>query len=205
MPLGMKIGLGPGHIVLDKDPAPHPRKGAQPPIFGPRLLWTNGCVDQESTWYDDRPRHGQHCARYGPSLTPKGHNPSTFGPCLLWPNCWMDEGATWSSDMPRLRPRCVTWGSSSPSQKGHSPLSNFRPLSRPLSIVTKRSPISATADHLLTLFFGSRRAQTSKLILTIRHVFSRNEVPIGDVMKQLPIWGRIPKFPFWGLNRRFQA
>ena len=46
MKLGMQVGLGPGHIVLDGDPAP--RKGAQPPvfsqppIFGPCPLWPNG-------------------------------------------------------------------------------------------------------------------------------------------------------------------
>jgi len=40
MPLRTQVGLGPGHIVLDGDPAP-PR-GAQPPIFGPCLLWPNG-------------------------------------------------------------------------------------------------------------------------------------------------------------------
>jgi len=34
MPLGMEVGLGPGHIVVDEDPAPQP-KGAQrpPPTF----------------------------------------------------------------------------------------------------------------------------------------------------------------------------
>jgi len=31
MPLGMQVGLGPGHTVLDGDPGPSPRKGAQPP------------------------------------------------------------------------------------------------------------------------------------------------------------------------------
>jgi len=41
MPLGMEVGLGPGHIVLDGDPAPR-KKGAEPPIFGPFLLWPNG-------------------------------------------------------------------------------------------------------------------------------------------------------------------
>jgi len=40
MPLGKEEGLGPGHIVLDRDPAPP--KGAQSPIFGPCLLWPNG-------------------------------------------------------------------------------------------------------------------------------------------------------------------
>jgi len=38
MPLGMKVGLCPGHIVLDGDPAPP--KVAQPPIFVPYLLST---------------------------------------------------------------------------------------------------------------------------------------------------------------------
>jgi len=37
MPLGVEVGLSPGHIVLDGDPAP-PKKGAQPPILGPSLL-----------------------------------------------------------------------------------------------------------------------------------------------------------------------
>jgi len=32
MPLGAKVGLGPGHVVLHGDPAP-PKKGAQPPNF----------------------------------------------------------------------------------------------------------------------------------------------------------------------------
>ena len=31
MKLGMQVGLGPGHIVLDEDPAPLPKKGAEPP------------------------------------------------------------------------------------------------------------------------------------------------------------------------------
>jgi len=34
MKLRMPVGLGPGHIVLDGDPAPPPQKGAEPPIFG---------------------------------------------------------------------------------------------------------------------------------------------------------------------------
>jgi len=34
----MEVGLGPGHNVLDGDPAPR-RKGAQqPPIFGPMSI-----------------------------------------------------------------------------------------------------------------------------------------------------------------------
>jgi len=44
MKLGVQVGLGPGHIVLGGDPPPLP-KGAQPPIFGPCLLWPNGSMD----------------------------------------------------------------------------------------------------------------------------------------------------------------
>jgi len=44
MSLGTEIGLGPGDIVLDGDPAPP--KGAQLPIFGPCLLWPNGHPSQ---------------------------------------------------------------------------------------------------------------------------------------------------------------
>jgi len=39
MALGMEVGLGPGHIVLDGDPAPLPKKGTEPPpIFGPSIV-----------------------------------------------------------------------------------------------------------------------------------------------------------------------
>ena len=54
MKLGMQVGLGPGHIVLDGDPAPLPKKGAEPPIFGPCLLWPNGWMDQNATWNGGR-------------------------------------------------------------------------------------------------------------------------------------------------------
>jgi len=42
MPLGKEVGLGPGDFVLDGDPAPPPKKGAQPPICGLCLLCPNG-------------------------------------------------------------------------------------------------------------------------------------------------------------------
>jgi len=77
IPLGMELGLNPGDFVLDGDPAlPSPKRGgAQPPIFGPRLLWPNGCMDQDATWYAGRPRT-RHCVRWVPSSpSPKGARP----------------------------------------------------------------------------------------------------------------------------------
>jgi len=34
MPLGMEVGLGPGHIVLGGDPALPKRRHSSPPLFG---------------------------------------------------------------------------------------------------------------------------------------------------------------------------
>ena len=74
MPHGMEVGLSPGDFVLDGNPAPYPKRGGAPPNFGPRLLWPNGCMDQDATWYGGRPRPTRHCARYGPSYPQKkGH------------------------------------------------------------------------------------------------------------------------------------
>ena len=44
MSLAVEVGLGPGDFVLDGDPVPFLKKGAEPayPIFGPFLLWPNG-------------------------------------------------------------------------------------------------------------------------------------------------------------------
>jgi len=41
-----------------------PQKGGEPPIFGPCLLWPNGCMDQDAIWYRGRPRPKPHCARW---------------------------------------------------------------------------------------------------------------------------------------------
>jgi len=71
MKLGEQVGLGPGHIVLDGDPAPPPPKGHSSPIFGPYLLRPNGSMDQNITWYGARPRQRRLCVRWGPSTAPQ--------------------------------------------------------------------------------------------------------------------------------------
>ena len=55
MSISTEVGLGPGHIVLDGDPA-HLPKGTQPPIFGPYLLSPNGWMVQDAIWYGGGPR-----------------------------------------------------------------------------------------------------------------------------------------------------
>jgi len=81
MKLGMEVGLGPGHIGLDGDSALSPQK-AQPrhPIFGPCLLWPNGWMDEDATWYGGRLWPRRHCViRWGSSFPLKGaHHPHHF-------------------------------------------------------------------------------------------------------------------------------
>jgi len=77
MPLGMKVGLGPGDSVLDGDPRGPPQKrGEAPQIFGPCLLRPNGWIDQYGSCHGGRPQPRRHCVRWGPSLIPqKGAQP----------------------------------------------------------------------------------------------------------------------------------
>jgi len=46
MALGMRVGLDPGNLVLNGDTA-------SPPPF---LLWTNGWMHEDATWYGGRPQ-----------------------------------------------------------------------------------------------------------------------------------------------------
>ena len=85
--LGMEVGLGPRHIVLDGDPAPLQKTDAEPPpIFGPFLLWPrplsvvakgldrlrcHGWMHRDATWYGGRPQTRRLCVRWGPSPCPK--------------------------------------------------------------------------------------------------------------------------------------
>ena len=77
MKLGVQVGLGPGHIVLDGDPPPPSPKGHSPPMFGLYLLRPNGCMDQVVTWYGARPQPRRLCVRWRPHcpVSQKGADP----------------------------------------------------------------------------------------------------------------------------------
>ena len=66
MKLGFQVGLGPGHIALYGTQLP-PKRGQSLPIFGLCLLWPNGWMDQDATWYGGKPRPRQQCVKWGPS------------------------------------------------------------------------------------------------------------------------------------------
>ena len=94
MKLGVRVGLGPGHIVLDGDPAPHPAKGHSPPpkfsahvYCGQTAVWIKMPLDMEEglgvrdTVFE--------CVRCGPSYPRKKAHP-------LPPNFWpMSVVAKW--------------------------------------------------------------------------------------------------------------
>jgi len=93
-------------------------KGHSPLIFGPCVLWPNGWLDQDVTWYRGRPQPRRHCVRWEPTAPPqKGASPLIFGTCLLWSNGCMNQDVTWYGGRPRPRPHCIRWGSSS-AEKG---------------------------------------------------------------------------------------
>jgi len=98
MVVGTDVDLSPGDFMLDGDPAPSQKGGgAASPIFGPFLLWPNGWMHQDATWYGDRPQPRGICVRWGPSPLPKKgaeRPPQIFGPCLLRPNGCMDQDAS---------------------------------------------------------------------------------------------------------------
>ena len=105
-------------------PPPHKGGAAPSQIFGPLLLWPNGWMHQDATWYAGRPHPKGLCVRWDPAPSfPKrrrspGAETPIFGPCLLWRNGWMDQNGTWQGGRPWSSPYCVRWEHSSPPQKG---------------------------------------------------------------------------------------
>jgi len=99
MTIGMEVGLGPGHIVLDRDPAPPNGKGhssphchnlrARPYNPQPMSIVAKRLDDQDDTWYGGRPQPRPHCVTWEPSFPPpkkRGTAAPTFlpmsTPCL---------------------------------------------------------------------------------------------------------------------------
>ena len=138
MPLGMEVGLSPGDFVLDGDPAPYLKTAEPHPIFGSHLLWPNGCMDQDGTWYGGRRRPTRHCIRCGPSYSQKKGTPA---PSNFWPmSCgrtagWMKTPLGTEVD---LSPgHIVLDGVPAPAKGALQPPPSFRPMS-----------IVATVAHL---------------------------------------------------------
>jgi len=72
MKLGVQVGLGPGHIVLDRDSAPPPHKRGGTP----NLRHMSVVAKWLHTWYGGRPRPRRLCVWWGPT------SPRTKGTAL---------------------------------------------------------------------------------------------------------------------------
>jgi len=88
MPLGIEVGLIPGDFVLDGDPAPLPKKGAEPPQFsahaycGQTAGWIKMVVSIEvGLSPGDFMLDGDSAP---PQIGGRAPYP-IFGPFLLWP------------------------------------------------------------------------------------------------------------------------
>jgi len=104
MKLGTEVGLGPGHIVLDRDPASCPQKGHSHPIFA-RVCCGQmaGLVKMPlGSWYGGRPRPRRLCVRRGPRSAERerGHSITQFWPKSIAVKGWMDQDTTWSEGTP---------------------------------------------------------------------------------------------------------
>jgi len=76
MALGMVVGLGPSHIVLDGDLAPFPKMGA--------CGQTAGCIKMPLRM-EVGLSPGDFVLDGDPAPSPeRGQSPPIFGPCLLW-------------------------------------------------------------------------------------------------------------------------
>jgi len=131
--------------------SPHPqtkKEGAKPPsIFGPCLLWPNGWMDQDATWYrgmlEGRPRPRPHCVRWGLTSALRRGTTSQFSVHVYCVAKRLDGSGCHSvwRYRPQPRPHCVRWRPSS-SSRSRSLYAVARPSVVCLS-VTRVRPIQA--------------------------------------------------------------
>jgi len=113
-----------GIQLLTEKRAPHPH-----PIFGPCLLWLNGWMDQDATWYGGTPRPRRRCVRSGRSSPKRGTAP----PRQFWVHVYCGQAAGWmktplGTEVDLGPGHCIRRGPSSP-RKTHISPSCFRPMS----------------------------------------------------------------------------
>jgi len=167
------------------------------PVCDVGALWPNGWTDQDETWHAGRPRPRPHCVLHEYPAPPhkKGTSPSQFSARVLLPNGWIDQDVIWYGGRPRPRRHCVRWRPSSPPEKGHAP--NFWPM----SILAKRSPISAAAElvlnfRVLIIYLEWMKLGISNLVCTL--ILMSTSPGRIDYSKRMCSWSR-DLFKFWEL------
>ena len=143
MKLGVQVGIGPGHIVLERDPAPPPQRGTAPQFSahvycGQTASWIKMPLGTEVGL---GPSHIVLDGDPAPSKRGTAPSPPIFGRCLLWPNGWMDEDVTWTKV--DLGTGHIVLDGVPAVRKGGTAAPSFRPC-----LLWLRSPISAAAELL---------------------------------------------------------
>ena len=128
-----RLRLGPSCPQKRGHSSPHYRNlRTQRPIC---LLWPNGWMNQDATWYMEVGLGPGDIVLDGGPAPPPQQKGGTAVPSIrpmssiLRPNGWMDEDATWYVGKPRPRPHCVTWEPSSPMETYTVRLCGFRHIS----------------------------------------------------------------------------
>ena len=85
--------------------------------------------------------------QFQPPPQENGAQPPIFGLCQLWPKGLMDQNSTWHAGRPRPRPHCVRLSPAPSQKKGAQPHQFSAHV-----YCARRSPISATAEHLFKLW-----------------------------------------------------
>jgi len=142
MKLGVEVGLSPGHIVSDGDSAPLPQRHS--PQFSAYV-----CCGQTAGWIKmpigrEVGLSPGHIVLDGDPQK-KGHSPPPHFSAGVCCGQWLVGEMPLGTKVSLGPGHIVLDGDPAVPIKAHSP--NFQPM----SIVTKQSPISATAEHLLIL------------------------------------------------------
>jgi len=133
MKLGMHVGLGPGHIMLDRElgtQLPLPQRGTAPQFSahiccGQMAAWIKMSLCMELGLSQGKfVLDGDHAH---PSQK-GGGAPQIFRLCLLRPNGWMDEAGTWHGVMPQPRRLCQIGTPLPLPKRGAEHPPNFRPM-----------------------------------------------------------------------------
>jgi len=173
-----KVGLGPGHIVLDGDPGPRPPKGHSPQFSAhiccgqiarwiKMLLGRKVCINPSDIVLDGdsappSPKRGQ-----SPQFSAHVYG----GQTVAWIK--MPLGTEVGLDPGNI----VLDGDIAPAKKGHNPRL------QPRSIVAKRSPISATAEHLF--LFGVEMSDLNAVIFTGQPAGLSDRLLVGSAHENL--------------------
>ena len=86
MPLGTEVGLSPGDIVLDGDPAPLPKNGARPTKFSAHVYCGQTAGRMKMSLGTEVGLGPGNIVLDGGPAPPQWGTPPIFGPCLLWAN-----------------------------------------------------------------------------------------------------------------------